>query len=153
MSIDCATCKYQDCGDSDDPCIECSQNDINYQIPEINPSDLLSMWEPLAPVRNYVLVTQRHSFIQCAILFWGQYTPDEATDRSFAGYTNNFDTCEKYTREDCEKYNATAFSKLPFYGEDMRADTLSWLKENDFFIEISRLGELGAKQFTIYYRQ
>ena len=103
--------------------------------------------------RTYVLVTQRHQFIPYAILFWGNLTPDDAPKRSFAGYTNNFDQCGKYTREDCEKYNAKACIPFHFYGEDMRADTLSWLHEKDFFIEISRLEELGARPFNIYYRQ
>lgn len=102
--------------------------------------------------RNYVLVTTRHAYIPCAVLFWGEYTPDDAPERSFAGYTNNFDRCEKYTREDCEEHNRRSRNPFPIYGEDLKADTLSWVQADDFFIEITRLEELGAQPFKIYYR-
>ena len=102
--------------------------------------------------RNYVLVTQRHQFIPGAILFWGRHTPDDAAERSFGGYTNDFGMCEKYTKEECEEHNEKSQSKHPFYGENMTADTLTWISEDDFFIEISRLEELGARPFNIYYR-
>jgi hypothetical protein len=106
----------------------------------------------ISPKRNYVLVTTRHAYIQGAILFWGTLSPDDAPERSFAGYTNNFDRCERYTRDECEEHNRRSRNPHPFYGEGMPADSLSWVNEDDFFIEISRLEELSAKPFNIYYR-
>ncbi len=94
--------------------------------------------------RNYVIVCNRYKGIgNSTLLFWGNETEDDA-ERSFGGYTSNFNSCEKYTFEELKdsKYN------FPIYGKDCNHD--NYKQFDDFVIEIKRLKRLG-RPMLIYY--
>lgn len=47
--------------------------------------------------RDYVLVSRKWS--KSTLVFWGSYTKDNK-ERSFGGYTNDINACERYTLEE-----------------------------------------------------
>lgn len=47
--------------------------------------------------REYVLVSRKWS--KSTLVFWGYYTKDNK-ERSFGGYTNDINVCERYTLEE-----------------------------------------------------
>lgn len=96
--------------------------------------------------RDYVIVCTRHKGIGGALLFWGTHTEDEYK-RCFGGYTNDFDKCEKYTKEECVNNGY----RFPFYGT-RQCHKGNWRKKDDFCIRIDQLSELGYRAMTIYYR-
>ena len=52
--------------------------------------------------RNYVIVCNNHEgILKDALLFWGHYTKN-TEQRSYGGYTQQFDKCEKYTKVEIE---------------------------------------------------
>lgn len=95
--------------------------------------------------RDYVIVCTRHRCIPGTLLFWGSYTEDEK-ERSFGGYTSDFNACEKYTKEEGENsgYN------FPFYGT-RQCNKSNWRKKEDFYIRIDQLEELGCRPMKVYY--
>lgn len=95
--------------------------------------------------RKYVIVCNRYKGIAGSLLFWGNRTEDKE-NRSFGGYTSDFDNCERYTLEELEKsdYN------FPVYGRNLNHD--NFMKTDDFAIEISRLKRLGYRPMLIYYK-
>ncbi|MBO0537929.1 hypothetical protein EXQ27_04270 [Clostridium botulinum] len=96
--------------------------------------------------RNYVVVCNRHKGIDDSLLFWGNKTEDNAKRRSFGGYTNDFNACEKYTLAEIGNSNY----KFPVYGRDCNHDNFRQFE--DFAIKISRLKRLGYRPILIYYR-
>lgn len=52
-------------------------------------------YQPLK--RDYVLVSRKWS--KSTLVFWGTYTKD-SKERSFGGYTNDINVCERYTLEE-----------------------------------------------------
>lgn len=48
--------------------------------------------------RNYVVICNRYKGIGGSLLFWGRKTKDD-DERSFGGYTSDFNECEKYVLE------------------------------------------------------
>jgi hypothetical protein len=95
--------------------------------------------------RKYVVICNEHKGIGGALLFWGTKTKDEDR-RSFGGYTNDFNMCERYT---LAEINNSGYH-FPVYGKDLNHDNFS--KIDDFAIEVSRLKRLGYKPKLIYYR-
>ena len=95
--------------------------------------------------RDYVIVCNRHKGIANggALLFWGGYTKNEE-ERSFGGYTSNFEECEKYTLEEATDKKGYNFSV--YKGEKL------WGKHSDFVIRIDQLEKLGYRPMKIYYR-
>lgn len=67
--------------------------------------------------RNYVIVANKHrTWPSGSLLFWGRHTED-CEKRSFGGYTSRFDQCEKYTREELEKWRGSMKTQYPFFDE------------------------------------
>lgn len=95
--------------------------------------------------RNYVVICNRYNGIAGSLLFWGRKTEDEK-ERSFGGYTSDFNECEKYTLDEIDNSNY----KFPVYGRDINHDNFK--KVEDFAIEIGRLKRLGHRPMLIYYR-
>lgn len=95
--------------------------------------------------RNYVVVCNRYSGIGGSLLFWGTKTEDNS-ERSFGGYTSDFNNCEKYTLEEIEDSGY----KFPVYGKDVNHDNFRTVE--DFAIEIKRLERLGHRPVLIYYK-
>lgn len=95
--------------------------------------------------RNYVVICNRYKGIAGSLLFWGRKTKDDY-ERSFGGYTSDFNECEKYTLEEIDNSDY----KFPVYGRDINHDNFK--KVEDFAIEINRLKRLGHRPMMIYYR-
>lgn len=96
--------------------------------------------------REYVVVCNEHSgYYPGALLFWGEYTQDDAEKRSFGGYTSDLDKCEKYTLEEIQK------SGFKFPICDGRMTNKSFKQHRDVAIKISQLCELGYvfKRFAV----
>lgn len=96
--------------------------------------------------RNYVIVCNEHQGIAGSLLFWGYKTKDNE-ERSFGGYTSDFDDCEKYTLEEIMNSD---YKNIPIYGKLIKHD--NWRKVDDFVIDINRLKVLGYRKMTIWYR-
>lgn len=95
--------------------------------------------------RNYVVICSRYKGIGGSLLFWGRKTKDD-DERSFGGYTSDFNECEKYVLEEIDNSDY----KFPVYGRDINHDNFESVE--DFAIEISRLKRLGHRPMLIYYR-
>ncbi|MCR4849791.1 MAG: hypothetical protein K5870_00895 [Lachnospiraceae bacterium] len=90
--------------------------------------------------REYVIVNNEHKPMWSGcVLFWGHLTDDDEP-RSFGGYTNCLDKCEKYTKEELDDKGYG----FPFYDGENESEfrnipdicikvkdllNLSWLKE------------------------
>lgn len=94
--------------------------------------------------RDYVIVCNRHNYLDGCLLFWGVHTKDREK-RSFAGYTNNIDYCEKYTI-----YEIKQEYDFPVYGVDI--NNKNYREVDDFAIKIEDLESLGYKKYTVYAR-
>lgn len=89
--------------------------------------------------REYVLVSWKWSWKNGYLLFWGEQTEDQEK-RSFGGYTQDVDTCEKYSKEDLKEKG------FPFW----RSRSLQELdREKSYAVKISDLHKFGAKQTVI----
>lgn len=95
--------------------------------------------------REYVKVSQKHSFVKGYILFWGSYTEDDE-ERSYGGYTNDFNTCEKYSKEDLEK----DYREHPYFEDMTSAEVLTF--DQTFNIKISDLSKLANKRVIYEYK-
>ena len=95
--------------------------------------------------RNYVVVCNRYRGVSGSLLFWGTNTKDNE-ERSFGGYTSDFNACEKYTLEEIKQSGY----EFPIYGNGVNHD--NYKKVDDFAIEIKRLRRLGHRPMLIYYK-
>lgn len=96
--------------------------------------------------REYVVVCNEHSgYFPGCLLFWGEYTPDNAERRSFGGYTSDLDKCERYTLNEIKN---SGFN-FPIY--DGRMDKKSFLQHRDVAIKVAHLSRLGyvIKRYVI----
>lgn len=96
--------------------------------------------------REYVIVCNEHGgYLPGFLLFWGEFTEDDAEKRSYSGYTSDLDKCEKYTLNEVKRngYN------FPVY--DVRMTRESFERNRDVAIKISQLSELGyvIKRFVV----
>lgn len=67
--------------------------------------------------RQYVIVCREHkALLSPALLFWGSLTDDDAK-RSYGGYTMDIDKCERYTRDELEKWRGNLKEEYPFFDE------------------------------------
>ena len=110
--------------------------------------------EIINPKREYVIVCNRHtSIINNSLLFWGELTPDN-DERSFGGYTCDFNKCERYTEDEIRNHSATNPDWMSFFNKTAqrrKSDTkLRQLREyDDVAISITELKELGFKEYTV----
>lgn len=98
------------------------------------------------PERKYVIVSNKHSggWGGC-MLFWGQLTEDNEK-RSFGGYTQGVDRCERYTLEETRGFS-------PHFAVYAPGMTYKEFREcEDVVIEPERLADFGLQQMTVWYR-
>ena len=106
--------------------------------------------------REYVIVCNRHtSLIKGTLLFWGELTPDNK-ERSFSGYTCDFNKCERYTEDEIRNHSAANPDWIAFFDDlpSTRKSTskLSQLRKyDDVAISVNKLKELGFKEYTVMF--
>jgi hypothetical protein len=99
--------------------------------------------------RNYVIVCNEHKPIfPGVLLFWGKLTPDDAK-RSYAGYTCQFDKCERYTREELNTFRGNLKKQYPFYDE---IKSVTFFKHDEVLISIEELKKFGFREFHVMGR-
>lgn len=87
--------------------------------------------------RSYVLLSVK--WTRGSLIFWGTVTTDNAARRSFGGYTDDINICEKYTFEEARKESS--------HFHEYKGETLRSLKkieeEGTWIIDIRDLDKLG----------
>lgn len=101
--------------------------------------------------REYVIVCNEHKgIIKDALLFWGKLT-DDSQPRSFGGYTIQVDKCERYTREELEKFRGEDAKNYPFFDELKNAR--DFFRKDEVLITIDELkNKLQFREFCVMAR-
>lgn len=101
--------------------------------------------------RQYVIVCRRHkAILPQALLFWGSLTDDDAK-RSYGGYTMDIDKCERYTRDELEKWRGNLKEEYPFFDE-LKAKS-NFYRQDEILIRIWDLEHtLGYRKYTVLTR-
>lgn len=100
----------------------------------------------ISPERKYVIVCNKHSggWGGC-MLFWGELTRDDEK-RSFGGYTQGIDRCERYTLEETKGFS-------PAFAVWHPGMTYKEFREcEDVVIEPENLAQLGLSTMQVWYR-
>ncbi len=96
--------------------------------------------------RDYVIVCNEHpSLLPGSLLFWGEHTED-SVDRSYSGYTCQIDKCEKYTREELERWRGGLKKEYPFFDE-IKPGTFR--RHNEVLATIEQLELIGYREFHV----
>lgn len=99
--------------------------------------------------RKYVIVCNEHrSWPTGTLLFWGEHTEDNQK-RSFGGYTTRWDKCEKYTREELEKWRGAAKEHYPFFDEINPTSYNDFRKHNEVLCTMEELESIGFKLWSV----
>ena len=100
--------------------------------------------------RQYVIVCREHkALLSPALLFWGSLTDDDAK-RSYGGYTMDIDKCERYTRDELEKWRCDEKNE-PFFDE-LKAKS-DFYRQDEILIRIWELEHiLGYRKYTVLTR-
>lgn len=102
--------------------------------------------------RKYVIVSNEHSsWPNGALLFWGHYTEDDH-ERSFGGYTTRFDKCERYTRDEIEKWRGGLKAEYPFFDEIRPASSHDFKKHDEVVCTLEELESLGWSLWNVVMR-
>ncbi len=101
--------------------------------------------------RQYVIVCREHkALLSPALLFWGSLTDDDAK-RSYSGYTMDIDKCERYTRDELEKWRGNLKEEYPFFDE-LKAKS-AFYRQDEILIRIWELEYiLGYRKYTVLTR-
>ena len=101
------------------------------------------------PERKYVIVSNEHDrWPRGALLFWGRLTDDEK-ERSFGGYTTKWDKCEKYTREELEKWRGSLFLYYPFFDELEIQNDRDFRRHSEVLCTMEDLESLGYSLWNV----
>ena len=95
--------------------------------------------------REYVIVSNKHSLLNGCLLFWGHLTKDNET-RSFSGYTNDINSCERYTLEEIDKEHY----HFPLFREETM-DRRDIIYNEEIIVTIPQLEKLGFKTMNVMY--
>lgn len=99
--------------------------------------------------RKYVIVSNEHdAWPNGALLFWGRRTEDDQ-ERSFGGYTTNFYQCERYTREEIEKWRGVRKAQYPFFDEVQPISRRSFKQYSEVICTLEDLESLGWKLWNV----
>lgn len=99
--------------------------------------------------RNYVIVCNEHrSWPTGTLLFWGEHTEDDQ-ERSFGGYTTRWDKCEKYTREELERFRGGLKKQYPFFDEIWPGSQRTFKEYNEVLCTMENLESIGYKLWTV----
>ena len=101
--------------------------------------------------RQYVIVCRRHkAILPQALLFWGSLTDDDM-ERSYGGYTMDIDKCERYTRDELEKWRGNLKEEYPFFDE-LKAKS-GFYRQDEILIRICDLEHtMGFQRYTVLTR-
>ena len=101
--------------------------------------------------RQYVIVCREHkALLSPALLFWGSLTDDDAK-RSYGGYTMDIDKCERYTKDELEKWRGHLKEEYPFFDE-LKAKS-DFYRQDEILIRIWELEHiLGYRKYTVLTR-
>ena len=101
--------------------------------------------------RQYVIVCREHkALLSPALLFWGSLTDDDAK-RSYSGYTMDIDKCERYTRDELEKWRGNLKEEYPFFDE-LKTKS-NFYRQDEILIRIWELEYiLGYRKYTVLTR-
>ena len=101
--------------------------------------------------RQYVIVCREHkALLPEALLFWGSLTDDNA-ERSYSGYTMDINKCERYTRDELEKWRGNLKEEYPFFDE--LNDKSAFYIQDEILIRIWELEYiLGYRKYTVLTR-
>lgn len=101
--------------------------------------------------RKYVIVCNEHkSYVSGALLFWGSLT-DDNDKRSYGGYTCQIDKCERYTREELEKWRGNLIKEYPFFDE--LKNQRSFFKKDEVLITVDDLKKcFGYREMKVLVR-
>ena len=101
--------------------------------------------------RQYVIVCREHkALLSQALLFWGSLTDDDAK-RSYGGYTMYIDKCDRYTRDELEKWRGNLKEEYPFFDE--LKDKSDFYKRQEILIRICDLEHtMGFQRYTVLTR-
>ena len=101
--------------------------------------------------RQYVIVCRRHkALLSPALLFWGSLTDDDAK-RSYGGYTMYINKCERYTRDELEKWRGNLKEEYLFFDE-LKAKS-DFYRQDEILIRIWELEHiLGYRKYTVLTR-
>ena len=104
------------------------------------------------PDRKYVIVSNEHkSWPTGALLFWGRITED-GEKRSFGGYTTRWDKCEKYTREELEKWRGSLREHYPFFDELDIPHDFAFRKHAEVLCTLEDLEKIGYSLWSVVCR-
>ena len=101
--------------------------------------------------RQYVIVCREHkALLPEALLFWGSLTDDDM-ERSYGGYTMDINKCERYTRDELEKWRGNLKEEYPFFDE-LKAKS-AFYRQGEILIRIWELEHtLGYRKYTVLTR-
>ena len=101
--------------------------------------------------RQYVIVCREHkALLPEALLFWGSLTDDNA-ERSYSGYTMDINKCERYTRNELEKWRGNLKEEYPFFDE-LKAKS-AFYRQDEILIRICDLEHtMGFQRYTVLTR-
>lgn len=105
--------------------------------------------------RQYVIVCREHkALLSPALLFWGSLTDDDM-ERSYGGYTMDINKCERYTRDELERWRlywrGNLKEEYPFFDE--LKDKSDFYKQDEILIRIWDLEHtMGYRKYTVLTR-
>lgn len=101
--------------------------------------------------RQYVIVCREHkALLPEALLFWGSLTDDDM-ERSYGGYTMDIDKCERYTRNELEKWRGNSKEEYPFFDE--LKNKSDFYRQDEILIRIWDLEHtMGYRKYTVLTR-
>lgn len=95
--------------------------------------------------RRYVLLSVKWC-VNGSLVFWGTRTADKEK-RSFGGYTNDLNQCERYTFDEANNERHTHHHyKCETIEELMNID-----REGTWIVDVDHLDNLGRKSLVFHY--
>lgn len=95
--------------------------------------------------RRYVLLSVKWCR-NGTLVFWGEKTADEE-ERSFGGYTNDLNHCERYTYDESKN---EWHSHYEYNGESLQ-ELMNIDREGTWIVNVDDLDKLGRKSLVYHY--
>lgn len=95
--------------------------------------------------RRYVLLSVKWCR-NGTLVFWGKRTADEE-ERSFGGYTNDLNQCERYTYDESRSERHTHHE---YKGESLE-ELMNIDRSGTWIVNIDDLDKLGRKSLVFHY--
>lgn len=95
--------------------------------------------------RHYVLLSVKWCR-EGTLVFWGKRTTDEE-ERSFGGYTNDLNQCERYTFDEARNERHTHH----LYKGETLEELMNVDRAGTWIVDIDDLDKLGRKSLVFHY--